>query len=54
MLPLATFKTVINSTPLISVDLVIKNNEGQILLGKRTNRPAKGFWFVPGGWVLKD
>jgi colanic acid biosynthesis protein WcaH len=54
MLPLATFKTVIASTPLISIDLVVKNSEGQILLGKRTNRPAKNYWFVPGGRVLKD
>ena len=54
MLPLSTFKTVIASTPLISIDLVIKNNTGRILLGKRTNRPAQGFWFVPGGRVLKD
>ncbi|HBY86091.1 MAG TPA: GDP-mannose mannosyl hydrolase [Colwellia sp.] len=54
MLPLATFKTVIASTPLLSIDLIIKNSEGKILLGKRTNRPAQGFWFVPGGRVLKD
>ena len=54
MLPLTTFKTVIASTPLISIDLVVKNGEGKILLGKRTNRPAQGFWFVPGGRVLKD
>ena len=54
MLPLATFKTVIASTPLISIDLVVKNSEGLVLLGKRINRPAQGFWFVPGGRVLKD
>ena len=54
MLPLSTFKTVINLAPLISIDLVIKNKEGQVLLGKRNNRPAQGFWFVPGGRVLKD
>jgi colanic acid biosynthesis protein WcaH len=54
MLPLETFKKVIASTPLISIDLVIKNSEGQVLLGKRTNRPAQGFWFVPGGRVLKN
>jgi colanic acid biosynthesis protein WcaH len=48
------FKTIIKSTPLISIDFVIENNNKQILLGKRINRPAKGFWFVPGGRVLKD
>lgn len=54
MLPLETFKTMIVSTPLVSIDLIVRNNEGQILLGKRTNRPAKGYWFVPGGRILKD
>lgn len=49
-----TFSTVIKSTPLVSIDLVIKNNRGQALLGKRLNRPAKDCWFVPGGRILKD
>ena len=49
-----TFSTVIQSTPLVSIDLVIKNNQGQALLGKRLNRPAKDYWFVPGGRILKD
>jgi colanic acid biosynthesis protein WcaH len=49
-----TFSTVIASTPLVSIDLVVKNNRGQTLLGQRLNRPAKGFWFVPGGRILKD
>jgi colanic acid biosynthesis protein WcaH len=49
-----TFKTVIASTPLISIDLVIKNTKGEYLLGFRNNRPAQGFWFVPGGRILKD
>ncbi|MFT7261388.1 MAG: colanic acid biosynthesis protein WcaH [Glaciecola sp.] len=48
------FSTVIKSTPLISIDLVVKNNLGQTLLGQRLNKPAKGFWFVPGGRILKD
>jgi colanic acid biosynthesis protein WcaH len=42
MLPLTTFKTVISSTPLISIDFVVKKSGGKVLLGKRTNRPAKG------------
>ena len=48
------FATVIESTPLVSIDLVVKNKQGQTLLGQRLNRPAKGFWFVPGGRILKD
>ncbi|WP_347231948.1 GDP-mannose mannosyl hydrolase [Shewanella sp. 10N.286.52.C2] len=38
----------------MSIDLIVRNSKGNILLGKRTNRPAKGNWFVPGGRVLKD
>ena len=49
-----TFATVIDSTPLISIDLVVKNQQGQALLGLRTNRPAQGYWFVPGGRILKN
>jgi colanic acid biosynthesis protein WcaH len=48
-----TFRTVINSTPLISIDLVVRDSSGNILLGQRLNRPAQGFWFVPGGRILK-
>lgn len=48
------FETVIKSTPLVSIDLVVNNAEGQVLLGLRNNRPAQGFWFVPGGRILKD
>jgi len=54
MLPLDIFKTIIASTPLISIDLIVRNDRNQVLLGKRINRPAQGFWFVPGGRVLKD
>lgn len=48
------FLKIINSTPLVSVDLIIENDNGEILLGKRCNRPAQGFWFVPGGRIRKN
>ena len=48
-----TFKTVIENTPLVSVDLIVKNEE-KVLLGKRVNRPAKDYWFTLGGRVLKN
>ncbi|EMT6576662.1 GDP-mannose mannosyl hydrolase [Providencia rettgeri] len=53
-LALDTFKTIVASTPLVSIDLVICNSNNQILLGLRNNRPAKGYWFVPGGRICKD
>ena len=48
------FSSIIENTPLISIDLVVKNQDGQILLGKRVNKPAKNSWFVPGGRIYKD
>ncbi|MHB0776582.1 GDP-mannose mannosyl hydrolase [Halomonas sp. WWR20] len=49
-----TYRTVIDSTPLVSIDFIVQNAQGKILLGKRLNRPAQGYWFVPGGRVLKN
>ena len=49
-----TFRTVVASTPLVSIDLLVQDSEGKILLGHRTNRPAKDYWFAPGGRVLKN
>ncbi|WP_324295571.1 NUDIX domain-containing protein [Rheinheimera sp. UJ51] len=50
----STFSTVLASTPLVSIDLLIENTKGEILLGERKNRPAQGFWFVPSGRILKN
>ena len=49
-----TFRTVVASTPLVSIDLVVQDAEGAVLLGQRLNRPAQGFWFVPGGRIMKN
>ncbi len=49
-----TFSTIIGNTPLISIDLIVKNDQGQVLLGKRVNKPALDSWFVPGGRIYKD
>ena len=48
------FRKIIDATPLVSVDLLIRNQNNEVLLGKRVNRPAKGFWFVPGGRITKN
>lgn len=53
MLDNQIFKTVINSTPLISIDLLVKK-DNKILLGKRINKPAKGYLFSIGGRVYKN
>lgn len=38
MLP---FKKIIKNTPLIFIDVIVANQVGQILIGKRNNRPAQ-------------
>lgn len=48
------FLAVVSRTPLISIDLILRSQGDNILLGRRNNRPAKDFWFVPGGRILKD
>ena len=53
MLDNKTFKTVINSTPLISIDLLVKK-DNKILLGRRINKPAQGYLFSIGGRVYKN
>jgi len=40
-------------TPLTSIDLVIKDPSGRVLMGLRMNEPARGTWFVPGGRICK-
>lgn len=53
-LPTAQFLSIVEHTPLVSIDLICRNPQGEILLGLRTNRPAQGSWFVPGGRILKN
>lgn len=48
------FREVVATTPLVSIDLVVENSQGEFLLGLRKNRPAQGFWFVPGGRIRKS
>ena len=49
----ATFKTVVESTPLVSIDLCLVY-EGRLLMGLRQNEPLRGQWFTPGGRLLKN
>jgi colanic acid biosynthesis protein WcaH len=46
--------TVIRLAPLVSIDLIVRDSTGRVLLGLRNNEPAKDFYFVPGGRILKD
>mgnify|MGYP000451010176 CR=1 FL=1 len=53
MLNNQTFKMVTNSTPLISIDLLVKK-DNKILLGRRINKPAQGYLFSIGGRIYKN
>jgi len=46
------FDLAVEALPLISIDLCLVC-DGKLLLGKRNNRPAQGWWFTPGGRIRK-
>jgi colanic acid biosynthesis protein WcaH len=53
MLSDSLFKSYIKNMPLVSIDIiVVKNNK--ILLGRRSNSPAKGYFFSIGGRIKKN
>ena len=47
------FQTVVDSAPLISIDILIKKGN-KILLDKRVNKPAQGYFFSTGGRINKN
>lgn len=51
--PMEQFKTVIEYAPLISIDLITMFQD-KVLLGKRINKPALGYYFTLGGIVKKN
>jgi colanic acid biosynthesis protein WcaH len=48
------FERAVGALPLVSVDWVLLNPAGQLLLGQRCNAPARHWWFTPGGRVRKN
>lgn len=53
MLPVDEFMAAVRALPLVSVDWVLTNPQGQVLVGWRLNAPARGSWFTPGGRIRK-
>lgn len=53
ILPAEEYRRVLETVPILCVDGVIVNPEGQVLLVKRRNAPLRDRWWVPGGRVLK-
>jgi len=53
LLPLAQFQQAVAALPLVSVDWVLTNPAGELLVGQRLNAPARCTWFTPGGRIHK-
>ena len=51
--PRTAFKSIIRWAPIGSIDLIFLNRANEVLLGFRSNRPARNTWFVPGGRIFK-
>lgn len=47
------FDELVRLGPLVSIDLVVRDREGRVLLALRNHAPAKDTLFVPGGAILK-
>ncbi len=44
---------VYSKVPRLCVDMIVRNEKGEILLIERTIDPGKGMWHFPGGTVLR-
>ena len=53
MIPTDRYNQIIDVLPILCVDVVIRNRQGEVLLIKRANEPRKGEWWVIGGRLLK-
>jgi colanic acid biosynthesis protein WcaH len=53
MLDNQIFKTVVDSAPLVSIDILLKK-DNKVLLGRRVNKPAQGCFFSIGGRINKN
>ena len=48
------FAKIVRLTPLVAIDLVVRSPKGRVLVGRRTNEPAKNLLFVPGSRISKN
>ncbi len=53
LIPTEKYVEIIKALPILCVDVVIQNAQGEYLLVKRNNEPKKGHWWPVGGRVLK-
>jgi len=48
------FTRAVAALPLVSIDICVTSPNGELLLGKRNNAPARGWWFTPGARIRKN
>src|SRR5205809_1088986 len=54
LLPSEEYKAVLSIVPIICVDCLVVNENGEYLLVKRANPPLKGEYWVPGGRLYNN
>jgi colanic acid biosynthesis protein WcaH len=52
-IPERQYAGILKALPVLCVDVILKNPDGECLLLKRKNEPKKGRWWPVGGRVLK-
>ena len=53
MIPESKYASIIEVLPILCVDIMIQNADGEYLLIQRAREPLQGEWWVIGGRVLK-
>lgn len=51
-IPEPLYREILSRMPIACVDLMVTNPEGNVLLVKRNNLPAKDHWWFPGGRIF--
>lgn len=53
MIPTEEYKVMLENLAIPCVDVFVENDSGEVLMIKRSNEPAKGQWWFPGGRIFK-
>ncbi len=54
MIPKESYKMILDNMPIVCIDSVVVNADGEYLLVKRNNHPLKGEYWLPGGRLMKN
>ena len=52
-IPKKLYTKIVDSVPILCVDLCILTPDNKWILVKRKNEPLRGFWWPPGGRVMR-